>query len=101
MGECVSLCENRRGKLLDEQDDDNFDKIIGKDETKNELGDKIKRTKKNKTRIPKNVILNDDDDEIEIKTSENNSNNQKNTNESKENNNKIEEKTSNDDDFSK
>ena len=59
MGECISLCENKK----DEEDnqDDNYD---SEDKGSNScLAESMKRTKKNKTRIPKNIIVKDEDED--------------------------------------
>ena len=65
MGECLSICNNERNDFEDkkpkdtaeEEEEDDYD-----DQT-NSLPETMGRTKKNKTRIPKNVIV-DDDEEI-------------------------------------
>ena len=72
MGECVSLCENKK---QEENKDDNYD---SEDKSSNNgLVESMKRTKKNKTRIPKNIIVKDDEEE-DIAPIQEKINNQKN-----------------------
>ena len=77
MGECLSICNNQRNdfeekkpKDTSEEEEEDYDDLT------NSLPETMGRTKKNKTRIPKNVIV-DDDDEIlpTIKTNNKESNN--------------------------
>ena len=54
MGECISICENKKEEEEENQEDKN---------SSNGIRESIPRTKKNKTRIPKNVIIKDDEEE--------------------------------------
>ena len=61
MGACISLCQKKEEEdedVKEENSDENDDNYID-----NPVAKKIGRTKKNKTRIPKNVVVDDDDDD--------------------------------------
>ena len=64
MGACISLCQNKKEEeeedVKEENSDENDNNFMD-----NPVAKKIGRTKKNKTRIPKNVIVKDDDDDEE------------------------------------
>ena len=81
MGECISLCENTNDE--ENNQDDNYD---SEDKGSNScFAESMKRTKKNKTSIPKNIIEKDDEDDI-ISIQEklsNKNNNTKNENKKK------------------
>ena len=64
MGACISLCNNKKEEEEEEVQEENSDENdnVAID---NPVAKKIGRTKKNKTRIPKNIIVKDEDDDDE------------------------------------
>ena len=68
MGECLSICQNNNQKEEESKDNNNnklHDKII-EDEQGNPINlsvNSIRRTKKKKTRMPKEVLFNHEEEE--------------------------------------
>ena len=63
MGECLSICNNEKKDFEDTKNVDNAEEGDENDDINISLPENLGRTEKNKTRIPKNVIV-DDDEEI-------------------------------------
>ena len=63
MGACVSLCQNKKKEEEEEDVQEENSDENDNNEIDNPVAKKIGRTKKNKTRIPKNIIVKDEDDD--------------------------------------
>ncbi len=62
MGECMSICDRKERDIEEPNKNDNAEDSDDKDDINYSLPENMQRTKKNKTRIPRNVIVDEDEE---------------------------------------